>query len=497
MLPLALADVIQSTKGLSIYFIGFLIFCLIYNRWKISYWYRNGIPGPKSIPFVGNALDLLFKPSFETELDYVRKYGKIVGIYHGCQPNLIIADPDLIKSITVKEFSCFPESFSFPYLSPIERKFLTVLYGNEWKRVRSLLSQTFTTGKLKKVFELIKSCMVSRLDDLRLSQDNLESSFIDVKHFWGRYNLDVTAKAFFGTDLNVYSQSKAQQVLYNFEQTFKTNPISMIINMVAPEWFNRLTRQSAFNTENLEYLEKLAEAVIEARKEHNPNHKYNDFLQLLLESEVNEDTNESNCEGKSVSNDINRQRLSTDEIVSSAVIFLIAGYETTSTLLSWTCYELTRNPDIQEKLYSEIDSLTDVNYETIPVILLPRVAHSDYQLPGKGSPVLPKGSKAFISIYALHHNPEYYPEPYVFQPERFLPENRSKIKPFTFLPFGSGPRLCIGMRFALINAKLALALFLKQYKLVDNVHTTKDIEHIFQFGVLAAKNLKVGIEKRN
>ncbi|XP_053205344.1 cytochrome P450 3A56-like [Panonychus citri] len=526
MFPVTLPEFIELFSNPSVFFIGFIISCIIYNGWKTSYWYRNGIPGPKPLPLVGNVLDIMFKSSFENELDYVKRYGKIVGVYHGTQPNLLIADPELIKQITVKEFSSFPESFSFTYKTPVEEKFLSNLYGDEWKRVRSLLTPTFTTGKLKKVFELIANCTRECIDNLDNNSkiSNSKTSIIDLKHFWGRYNMDVTARCFFALDLKVYSDNPvALTAQAKFHKLFSSNKFTALINMIAPEWFVKLTRSGFFSVEGLTYLSELTQAIISVRKSKSigPNgteQKFNDFLQLLVEAEEENEEKvkleEDEDIARSDNNNIERKRLTIDEIVSSAVIFLIAGYETTSTLLTWTTYELARYPEVQEKLYEEIDSLDEINYETInkcvyleavineslrlhpPVIQLPRKCHSDYIIPGTDGAILPKGSRAFISIYAIHHNPENYPEPHIFKPERFLHENRDSIKPFTFLPFGAGPRLCIGMRFALINAKLALVMFLKNHKLINNQFTTKKIDYTFHTGVLTAKTINVGIERR-
>ena len=101
-----------------------------------------------------------------------------------------------------------------------------------------------------------------------------------------------------------------------------------------------------------------------------------------------------------------------------------------------------------------------------------------------------------ILVYVIHHNEEYYPSPEKFKPERFLPENRDQIKPFTYLPFGSGPRNCVGMRFALLEAKLALAKIITKYKFVKSKSTQVPLTFLPNRAILTPKSIIVGVERR-
>ncbi|CAG2161675.1 unnamed protein product [Oppiella nova] len=162
-------------------------------------------------------------------------------------------------------------------------------------------------------------------------------------------------------------------------------------------------------------------------------------------------------------------------------------------LLSHLCYLLAINPDSQQKLLDEVlaksDSKGDIDYETIirlpyldacisetlrlynPAPQTSRVAAKDYQLGDTGITVK-KGIHIMIPIHAIHHNPDYYPDPHSFKPERFLPENRDKLVPYTYLPFGAGPRNCVGMRFALMEAKTVMARVITKYEFI-RTKTTK------------------------
>ena len=206
-----------------------------------------------------------------------------------------------------------------------------------------------------------------------------------------------------------------------------------------------------------------------------------------------------------------------DEILANAFVFFIAGYETTATTLSFATYELTLNPDVQQKLYEEVMSSVDTNgeidydllarltyldavvSETLrhhsPAISLGRMVANDYKLGDTGI-TLKKGQRVIMPVYAIHHMEEFYPEPFKFNPDRFLPENRHKIVPYTYLPFGSGPRNCVGMRFGLMEAKLGLAQVIRRYKFVRSVNTPTQIPLQNVPPLHTPKQVIVGIEKR-
>jgi len=146
-----------------------------------------------------------------------------------------------------------------------------------------------------------------------------------------------------------------------------------------------------------------------------------------------------------------KKSLTDAEILAQAVLFLSAGYETTQSALTFVCYNLALNPDIQQKLINEIDSAyekhSEVSYEMIsevpylemvinealrmypPATRIERVAQEDYEYKGMK---IPKGTCVLTSVWAMQHNPEFYPEPEKFIPERFSPENKAKRENETF-----------------------------------------------------------------
>lgn len=186
-----------------------------------------------------------------------------------------------------------------------------------------------------------------------------------------------------------------------------------------------------------------------------------------------------------------------DTIVATAIVFLVAGYDTTGSTLAWTCYELAKNPHVQDKLRCEIqdhisseeityDDLNGLTYldqvlsETLrihtPTALLQRSCVKDYKVPDGSGLVIEKGTAVWINAMAAHFSKDHYATPDQFNPEHFNKDAKAKRSPYAYLPFGQGPRGCIGMRFALIEAKLALVNIVKNFHLMPSDKTSVPVK---------------------
>lgn len=109
-----------------------------------------------------------------------------------------------------------------------------------------------------------------------------------------------------------------------------------------------------------------------------------------------------------------------------------------------------------------------------PATTLMRVANADYNIPGTKH-IIKKGDKLVIPIYALHHDLNYYPNPYKYDPERFSPEQVAKRNPYCFIPFGEGPRACIGLRFGIMQARVGLAVLLNNFRITASPKTPRTL----------------------
>jgi cytochrome P450 family 3 subfamily A len=256
-----------------------------------------------------------------------------------------------------------------------------------------------------------------------------------------------------------------------------------LILLISPRLAIYLAKKgySVFPSTPMNYITNVINQILTRRRQH-PERR-NDFIQIMVDHEKEikheEQINQQTEKPQGQQWGTLSKTLNDREIVGQALIFMLAGYETTSVLMSFFFYVMATEPMVQEKVYDEIrqelgddevthEKLSQLQYldmvinETLrmypPFIRFDRVASQNYQL---GNYQIPKGCVINVPVYPIHHDPNSWPEPEKFIPERFSPGEKAKRHPMAFLPFGDGPRNCVGMRFALLEAKIAMAKALR------------------------------------
>jgi cytochrome P450 len=204
------------------------------------------------------------------------------------------------------------------------------------------------------------------------------------------------------------------------------------------------------------------------------------------------------------------QPLSDDDICHELVLFILAGHDTTSTTLTYSLWALGQHPAIQDRLFEEVSALGDrpLTPDDVPRLgHTVRVLHEALRLcpPGAGTPRLLKkdlavdgyrleaGTVAVVSFYAMHRNPELWDDPLTFDPDRFLPERSQGRSRWQYLPFGGGPRSCIGDHFAMLEATLALATIVRAAR-IESLHD--DFPLATPFTVVAAEPIGARVHAR-
>uniref|UniRef100_A0A8C6XKN1 unspecific monooxygenase n=1 Tax=Naja naja TaxID=35670 RepID=A0A8C6XKN1_NAJNA len=422
-----------------------------YGVWPYGVFRKLGIPGPMPLPFIGTTFWLHYgRTNFD--IACFKKYGKIWGIYDGRQPILAITDPELIKIILVKE------SYS-TFLNRGLNTSIVTAEDEQWKRIRTVLSPTFTSGKLKEVRS-------------KWGKHSIMAVIL------GAYSMDVITSTSFGINTDSINNPKdpfVQQVKKLMTSSL-LSPL-FILSYVAP-WLKPLLEKmnlSIFSNESMEFFARSITKLKEKRAQGAEKGRV-DFLQLMMDSQNSLTSHEMNGVNHTY------KGLTDSEILSQAIIFIFAGYETVSSALSYLMYELAIQPDIQQKLQEEIEEVlpnkAPITYEALMQIeyldmvlsetlrmhpgisRLQRVCKNTIELNGI---TIPKGMAIVIPPVILHFNPEYWPEPERFRPERFSKEVKEQINPYTYLPFGAGPRNCIGMRFAFLTMKAAVVSLMQHF----------------------------------
>ncbi|XP_034230384.1 probable cytochrome P450 6a14 [Thrips palmi] len=436
-----------------------------------DYWAKRGVPFLKPTPFIGNSLAFLLSTEFRGKVGqrfyhYAKSNGhKYLGVFLGRRPAFIVCDVDLLKTMMVKDFQYLTDRGLFfdRHREPLSAHLFN-LGGPEWKSLRAKLTPTFTTGKMKNMFYLVRAC-ADQLDSF-LAAETAAGGELEMAEVMAKFTTDVIGSCAFGVEANSLKDPDAQ--FRNMGRELFTIPRWRAILFVLGETMPPLRRllpvpllsrnvstffTSTFN-ENVRYREQSGD-------------QRHDFVDLLIQLK----------KGDAIDPAI---------MPAQAFIFFIAGFETSSGATSACLMELAHHPDVQDRLREEVDRVLAkhagvISYEALQemtymeqvleetmrlypaLALLPRVVTRDYQLPDSKS-VLEAGTRVLVPVYAIHRDPEFYPDPDRFDPERFTEENKRSRPHFAYIPFGEGPRICIGLRFAMMQMKSALTVIMRSYQ---------------------------------
>ncbi|XP_016989788.2 probable cytochrome P450 6w1 [Drosophila rhopaloa] len=480
----------------------------IWQRRTFSFWKRHGVKYLSPLPVVGCTRDFLTgraaffeqiqrfheSPGFENE--------PFVGVYMSYRPALIIRDLDLIKTVMIKKFQYFNNRVlqTDPHNDPLGFNNLFFARSPAWRELRTKISPVFTTGKIKQMYPL----MVKIGKNLEASADRLGSgSNIPIKDLCARFTTDLIATIAFGLEANALQNAKSEFFYHNraiFAVTL-SRAIDFAIIFMLPSLAS-IARVKLFSKETSKFIKKSINYVLTERER--SGQKRNDLVDILLALKKEAAANP----------DKSQQTFDVDYLVAQAAVFQTAGYETSSSTMTLTLYELAKNEELQDRLRQEIaDFFGDedhVSYERIQEMpylsqvvnetlrMYPIVGYAERQCsqPAEGERFtldpfhnmeLPDGMSLYVSALAIQRDPKYWPEPEKFDPERFSPANRDNINMDAYMPFGVGPRNCIGMRLGLLQSKLGLVHLLRNHQVHTCDQTVEKIEFAPTSPVLASK----------
>ncbi|RDD36405.1 Cytochrome P450 3A31 [Trichoplax sp. H2] len=439
----------------------------------LQFFKRLGVPTPPAYPIVGTLLADMEKDTANHQLQQIqiKKYGSVYGMFLGSRPAYMVADLDMIKQILIKDFSKCPNRAAMLNI-PQKEEGIVTLRDERWKHVRTILNPTFTTSKMKHMLPIMTDSIHILLKKMEKIVDTDQS--IDIAEWLKLLSMEIIAASAFGTKCDAQSGAN-DRLLQSASAIFHPSAFSVFVCFMIPSLGKLAMTMDRSFTNGYNYVVNVVKSIIRERNQQGVTEaNYKDLLQLMIDAN-------RNSTGKG---------LTDDEIVAQASAFMLAGYETTSSCLAFTAYLLAINPAIQEQLRQEINDICndeeDITYEMIskmtyldmvineslrifpPGYILIREAKVDFQCNGY---TFPKGVPIYIPVYATHHNPEIWPEPEKFDPQRFTKEAVEARHSCAFMPFGIGPRSCIGMRFALVEVKLSLAKILRRFKFLTSPET--------------------------
>uniref|UniRef100_A0A3Q2VVJ2 Thromboxane-A synthase n=1 Tax=Haplochromis burtoni TaxID=8153 RepID=A0A3Q2VVJ2_HAPBU len=500
----------------------------------LLYWYsvrpfsvlsRCGIKHPKPVPFFGNLF--MFQQGFFKPLnDLVKTYGKVCGYYLGRTPVIVVADPDMLRQLLVKDFSNFPNRNKFVFAKKPASDCLLQLRNEQWKRVRSVLTPSFSAAKMKEMVPLINTAIDTLMKNLHVYAESGEA--FDIHRYFGYFTMDVIASVAFATQVD--SQNNPDDPLVQHAQMAFTNDFFksvLLLFFAFPSIMAPLSRfiPNKRRDKMSHFFINSIHKIIKQREEQPPEQRRRDFLQLMLDArtteervslerfdtsndtdEISDNNQQTQSSGKVQENDLphsqepsvrrpQKKMMTEDEIVGQAFIFLLAGYETSSSTLAFTCYLLALHPECQLKVQKEVDdfytrhespdytNVQELKYLDMVVCEALRLYPPGFRFAREvdhdcvvNGQFLPKGITVEIPAGFLHYDPEHWPEPEEFIPERFTPEAKASRHPFVYLPFGAGPRNCVGMRLAQLEIKMALVRLFQSFSIVACSETKVPLE---------------------
>ncbi|XP_054713596.1 uncharacterized protein LOC129223056 [Uloborus diversus] len=502
-----------------------ILFYCWYSTRHFKYWKEKNIPFVKPKPIFGSLFETLRKSLHVVEVERYMKYGLVYGHFEGSRPAISVADPALLRKILVTDFHVFPNRRLFATGEPVLDRNVAAVVGEDWKRLRSIITPTFTIGKIKRMMSIFKECSQVCVDNFMEYAKSGKSA--DTKIFFEALSMDVIASSAFSTKIDSQKDPN-NKFVSSARQLFKTFFGWRFILLLMYPQLLKLAQLSAFPLKEVYFFKDMALKIIEERTR--TGQVRNDFLQLLLdtaketqdeETHEPDELTENYCTAESngkVYKTTNKQKLSNIEVVAQCVLFFFAGFDAAASALSFVFYQLALNPNVQERLITELEEVLtfsdgNLTYEAIqklktfdnvisetlrmysPAVRLERTANEDYDLGYKGIK-LKKNMIVTIPIFAIHMDPKNYPEPEKFNPDRFLPEERSKRDQLVFMPFGYGPRGCIGMRFVLMMIKVCIAFLLSNFKFKKCAQTKEPLDFLPGQLLLRPKEIILQLELR-
>lgn len=369
------------------------------------------------------------------------------------------ADPAFIQHVLQKNHRNYKKSPAYKVLKLFTGNGLISSNGSFWQKQRRLAQPAFHKKNLESLFEVMGETVGEYLEELAQKRGNQ----VDMAKEMMAITAKIALKALFSNtpeeDLETVYESMTESLRY----------ISDSVGMPFSKYVYKLNGRSRKFVQHKAIIDQIVHRAIEARR--NSQEKHPDLLQMLLDA-----TEEG-------SNDQMTDQQLKDELIT---IFL-AGHETSANALAWTLYLLSQHPEVIEKMRAEIAStvgnelpgfqdLRQLSY-TRQVIeegmrLYPpawgmgRTALGDDEFDGVK---IHQGDTIALLVYNVHHSPEIYTNPEDFDPDRFAPERVKERPKMSYVPFGAGPRMCIGYMFALMEMQLLMVgLFQRfDFELVD------------------------------
>lgn len=471
------------------------LLCALLRR-TYSYWAQRGVPYDKPVWFYGNLHSVgKTTTALEPFRRFYEKYkgqAPFGGFYFAVRGAAVLLDLDVVKLVMVKEFNNFANRGN--YYNELDDPISAHLFnldGREWREMRNKLTSTFTSLKMHQMLPTVveiadRFVQLVREQVEQARQRDADESPVEVKHLLARFTIDVIGSCAFGLDCNSLNDPDVE--FYHLGHKTFTNRRHGRLAFGLIQAFPKLAKRlhiKMVNDDVSEFYMRVVRETLDYREKHRV--QRNDFLNLLMELR-NEPSG----------------GLTFNQIAAQAFVFFLGGFETSSSTMGFALHLLALHPEVQQRGREEVQQVLAkhkvLNYEALRELkyikqivygkwdsviqslpsnicfsiaetlrkysiasILLRQTIADFKIPGT-SFVLEAGTPVVIPVDAIHHDPDIYPDPEKFDPDRFAPEAVEERHSAAYLAFGAGPRNCIGLRFGEMQSLVGLAVLLQNFK---------------------------------
>lgn len=413
-------------------------------------------PGPRGLPLLGNILQMGNKGIIERYAAMQQEFGPIVGLKLGPMNAYVLFDPELVHHVLVKNPKNYIKGIGYDGFRLLVGNGLVTSDGDVWRRQRRLMQPPFTPTAVVQFAAMMADVTQRMLDRWDAAARSGEPFVMDGEML--KLTMSVIGRAMFDIDLS----EEMQEVGHALEEAFGFIPsrTNSVVPLAVP-----LPSHRRFRT-NVEIVERfIAERIAEGRAREARGESAETLLSILLRATDEE----------------SGQRMDEKQLRDEVITLFFAGFETTARSLSWAWYLLTQHPDAQARIQAEVDRVRgardaaswkpsvaelyqlawtrQVIDETLrlypPTALLARQNSAEDQI---GGYTIPAGSMIILVPYMVHRYPGVWDDPERFDPDRFAPEASEARPKSAYIPFASGPRVCLGNSFALLEMIYALAM---------------------------------------
>ncbi len=408
-------------------------------------------PGPKGEPVVGSTRRYARDP-FAFMEQVGRAYGDIARFQLADRDTYLLANPRDIEEVLVAGEGAYTKPvFGDDAVDELLGNGLLLSEGEFWRNQRKRAQPAFDPRRISDM----ASMMIDHTE--RHIADWAPGDVVDVREEMAKLTVGIIADAMFDAHLDAKTVEQVQSALEPLGSRFEPDAVRFL----TPSWVP--TRENRRFDSAIDTLERVLDDVVEERRAVGIDEEDQDLLAVMLRA----------AEAGEIDHSVLRDELMT---------MLLAGHDTTALTLTYALYLLDEHPEARDRVHAEFDALGEarptaadtrefaftsrVLEETMrlypPVYVIFRQPRTDVKLAGYR---VPEDALVMLSQWAVHRDPRWWNAPETFDPDRFLPE-RSRDRPnYAYFPFGGGPRICIGKRFSLLEAKLILATICRQFTL--------------------------------